>query len=121
MDEEGHLIGSHTYSHIQLCRNNREEFKQADSGQRDTGGYFGAFICRLGIASYIRFCYSGIDRKYIKCKMGNPERTGAGSRTELGKGGCLQGGETDDTILTAVHGRSLLETGGGGCHPAILR
>lgn len=28
MDEEGHLIGNHTYSHIQLRKNNREEFKQ---------------------------------------------------------------------------------------------
>jgi peptidoglycan/xylan/chitin deacetylase (PgdA/CDA1 family) len=27
MDEEGHLIGNHTYSHIQLTKNNREEFK----------------------------------------------------------------------------------------------
>ena len=28
MNEEGHLIGNHTYSHIQLGKNNREEFKQ---------------------------------------------------------------------------------------------
>lgn len=28
MNEEGHLIGNHTYSHIQLRKNNREEFKQ---------------------------------------------------------------------------------------------
>lgn len=27
MSEEGHLIGNHTYSHIQLQSNNREEFK----------------------------------------------------------------------------------------------
>lgn len=27
MNEEGHLIGNHTYSHIQLQKNNREEFK----------------------------------------------------------------------------------------------
>ncbi|MBQ7776170.1 MAG: polysaccharide deacetylase family protein [Lachnospiraceae bacterium] len=27
MQEEGHLIGNHTYSHIQLRSNNREEFK----------------------------------------------------------------------------------------------
>lgn len=27
MSEEGHLIGNHTYSHIQLSKNNREEFK----------------------------------------------------------------------------------------------
>lgn len=28
MSEEGHLIGNHTYSHIQLRSNNREEFKE---------------------------------------------------------------------------------------------
>lgn len=28
MQEEGHLIGNHTYSHIQLRSDNREEFKQ---------------------------------------------------------------------------------------------
>ncbi len=28
MSEEGHLIGNHTYSHIQLTANNREEFKE---------------------------------------------------------------------------------------------
>ena len=28
MQEEGHLIGNHTYSHIQLTSKNREEFKQ---------------------------------------------------------------------------------------------
>lgn len=28
MDEEGHLIGNHTYSHIQLTTANREQFKQ---------------------------------------------------------------------------------------------
>lgn len=28
MKEEGHLIGNHTYSHLQLNRNNREEFKE---------------------------------------------------------------------------------------------
>ncbi len=28
MQEEGHLIGNHTYSHIQLTRKNREEFKE---------------------------------------------------------------------------------------------
>ena len=28
MQEEGHLIGNHTYSHIQLTKKNREEFKQ---------------------------------------------------------------------------------------------
>ncbi len=28
MQEEGHLIGNHTYSHIQLRSNNREEFKE---------------------------------------------------------------------------------------------
>lgn len=28
MHEEGHLIGNHTYSHIQLRDNNREEFKE---------------------------------------------------------------------------------------------
>lgn len=28
MHEEGHLIGNHTYSHIQLCTCNREEFKR---------------------------------------------------------------------------------------------
>ena len=28
MQEEGHLIGNHTYSHIQLGKNNRETFKQ---------------------------------------------------------------------------------------------
>ena len=28
MQEEGHLIGNHTYSHIQLTKNNRREFKQ---------------------------------------------------------------------------------------------
>lgn len=28
MNEEGHLIGNHTYSHIQLKSNNREEFKE---------------------------------------------------------------------------------------------
>lgn len=28
MQEEGHLIGNHTYSHIQLTCNNRETFKQ---------------------------------------------------------------------------------------------
>lgn len=27
MQEEGHLIGNHTYSHLQLCNDNREEFK----------------------------------------------------------------------------------------------
>lgn len=27
MQEEGHLIGNHTYSHIQLSKNNREAFK----------------------------------------------------------------------------------------------
>ncbi len=27
MHEEGHLIGNHTYSHIQLSENNKEEFK----------------------------------------------------------------------------------------------
>ncbi len=27
MQEEGHLIGNHTYSHIQLRKNNREEFR----------------------------------------------------------------------------------------------
>lgn len=27
MQEEGHLIGNHTYSHIQLQKGNREEFK----------------------------------------------------------------------------------------------
>lgn len=27
MQEEGHLIGNHTYSHIQLASNNREEFR----------------------------------------------------------------------------------------------
>lgn len=27
MEEEGHLIGNHTYSHIQLKKSNREEFK----------------------------------------------------------------------------------------------
>lgn len=26
MQQEGHVIGNHTYSHMQLCRNNREEF-----------------------------------------------------------------------------------------------
>ncbi len=28
MCEEGHVIGNHTYSHIQLCRDNREVFKK---------------------------------------------------------------------------------------------
>ena len=28
MDEEGHLIGNHTYSHIQLKSSNREKFKE---------------------------------------------------------------------------------------------
>lgn len=28
MNEEGHLIGNHTYSHIQLTQNNRETFKE---------------------------------------------------------------------------------------------
>lgn len=28
MQEEGHLIGNHTYSHIQLTRQNREKFKE---------------------------------------------------------------------------------------------
>ncbi|MDE6925014.1 MAG: polysaccharide deacetylase family protein [Acetatifactor sp.] len=28
MQEEGHLIGNHTYSHIQLTKNNRETFKE---------------------------------------------------------------------------------------------
>lgn len=28
MYDEGHLIGNHTYSHIQLTRNNRENFKE---------------------------------------------------------------------------------------------
>lgn len=28
MQEEGHLIGNHTYSHIQLTKQNRENFKQ---------------------------------------------------------------------------------------------
>lgn len=28
MQEEGHLIGNHTYSHIQLTKKNREKFKQ---------------------------------------------------------------------------------------------
>lgn len=28
MQEEGHLIGNHTYSHMQLKRGNREEFKE---------------------------------------------------------------------------------------------
>ena len=28
MSEEGHLIGNHTYSHMQLARDNREEFKE---------------------------------------------------------------------------------------------
>lgn len=28
MQEEGHLIGNHTYSHIQLSEGNREEFKE---------------------------------------------------------------------------------------------
>lgn len=28
MYEEGHLIGNHTYSHIQLTKNNREKFKE---------------------------------------------------------------------------------------------
>lgn len=28
MHEEGHMIGNHTYSHIQLKNNNREEFKE---------------------------------------------------------------------------------------------
>lgn len=28
MHEEGHLIGNHTYSHIQLTKQNREEFKE---------------------------------------------------------------------------------------------
>ena len=28
MQEEGHLIGNHTYSHIQLCQGNREEFME---------------------------------------------------------------------------------------------
>lgn len=28
MQEEGHLIGNHTYSHIQLTKNNREKFKE---------------------------------------------------------------------------------------------
>lgn len=28
MSEEGHLIGNHTYSHIQLTAGNREEFKE---------------------------------------------------------------------------------------------
>ncbi len=28
MQEEGHLIGNHTYSHMQLTRNNREKFKE---------------------------------------------------------------------------------------------
>lgn len=27
MSKEGHLIGNHTYSHIQLTKNNREKFK----------------------------------------------------------------------------------------------
>lgn len=28
MVKEGHLIGNHTYSHIQLTKNNRETFKE---------------------------------------------------------------------------------------------
>lgn len=28
MHDEGHLIGNHTYSHIQLTKNNREKFKE---------------------------------------------------------------------------------------------
>ena len=28
MQKEGHLIGNHTYSHIQLTSNNREAFRQ---------------------------------------------------------------------------------------------
>ena len=28
MKEEGHLVGNHTYSHIQLTKNNREVFKE---------------------------------------------------------------------------------------------
>ncbi len=28
MQQEGHLIGNHTYSHMQLRKNNREEFKE---------------------------------------------------------------------------------------------
>lgn len=27
MHEEGHLVGNHTYSHIQLGKNNREVFR----------------------------------------------------------------------------------------------
>lgn len=28
MQEEGHLVGNHTYSHIQLGQSNREAFKE---------------------------------------------------------------------------------------------
>ncbi len=28
MQAEGHIIGNHTYSHIQLTKNNREKFKE---------------------------------------------------------------------------------------------
>lgn len=28
MNEEGHLIGNHTYSHLQLSKNNRQEYKE---------------------------------------------------------------------------------------------
>lgn len=42
MQKEGHLIGNHTYSHIQLTSNNREAFRQELISTRDIEGDNGA-------------------------------------------------------------------------------
>lgn len=61
MQEEGHLIGNHTYSHLQLTKNNRVKFKQE---LIDTN----KVICDITgeVPSYVRPPYGSWDKSFEK-------------------------------------------------------
>lgn len=61
MQEEGHLIGNHTYSHLQLTKNNRVKFQQE---LIDTN----KVICDITgeVPSYVRPPYGSWDKSFEK-------------------------------------------------------
>ena len=61
MQEEGHLIGNHTYSHIQLTRGNREKFK----GELKKTNEIIEEITGLGV-TYVRPPYGSWDKSFEK-------------------------------------------------------
>lgn len=61
MQEEGHLIGNHTYSHIQLTRGNREKFK----GELKKTNEIIEEITGQGV-TYVRPPYGSWDKSFEK-------------------------------------------------------